>query len=91
MDKALYDKGMAMRRKVLGDEYVDRAGGRARLAAGIVPLRFALESVDAFVPGPGGLVAGSRAIGQGRVRLHRQRRRTLAQFHRDGIVGQAGL
>ena len=25
MDKALYDKGMAMRRKVLGDEYVDRA------------------------------------------------------------------
>ena len=23
MDKALYDKGMAMRRKVLGDEYVD--------------------------------------------------------------------
>jgi 4-carboxymuconolactone decarboxylase len=25
MDKALYDKGMAMRRKVLGDDYVDRA------------------------------------------------------------------
>ncbi len=25
MDKALYDKGMAMRRTVLGDEYVDRA------------------------------------------------------------------
>ena len=25
MDKALYDSGMAMRRKVLGDEYVDRA------------------------------------------------------------------
>jgi len=25
MDKALYDKGMVMRRKVLGDEYVDRA------------------------------------------------------------------
>ena len=25
MDKALYDKGMAMRRKVFGDEYVDRA------------------------------------------------------------------
>src|SRR5215510_13050272 len=25
MDKALYDRGMAMRRKVLGDEYVDRA------------------------------------------------------------------
>ncbi|MFN3658864.1 MAG: carboxymuconolactone decarboxylase family protein [Pseudolabrys sp.] len=25
MDKAMYDKGMAMRRKVLGDEYVDRA------------------------------------------------------------------
>ena len=25
MDKALYDKGMQMRRKVLGDEYVDRA------------------------------------------------------------------
>jgi 4-carboxymuconolactone decarboxylase len=25
MDKALYDKGMAMRRRVLGDEYVDRA------------------------------------------------------------------
>src|ERR1035437_5561460 len=25
MDKALYDKGMAMRRKVLGNEYVDRA------------------------------------------------------------------
>jgi 4-carboxymuconolactone decarboxylase len=25
MDKALYDKGIAMRRKVLGDEYVDRA------------------------------------------------------------------
>src|SRR5882757_9090408 len=25
MDKALYDKGLAMRRKVLGDEYVDRA------------------------------------------------------------------
>ena len=25
MDKALYDKGMSMRRKVLGDEYVDRA------------------------------------------------------------------
>ena len=25
MDKAVYDKGMAMRRKVLGDEYVDRA------------------------------------------------------------------
>ena len=25
MDKALYDKGMTMRRKVLGDEYVDRA------------------------------------------------------------------
>ena len=24
MDKARYDKGMAMRRKVLGDEYVDR-------------------------------------------------------------------
>jgi 4-carboxymuconolactone decarboxylase len=25
MDKPLYDRGMAMRRKVLGDEYVDRA------------------------------------------------------------------
>jgi 4-carboxymuconolactone decarboxylase len=25
MDKALYDRGMQMRRKVLGDEYVDRA------------------------------------------------------------------
>ena len=25
MDKALYDKGIAMRRKVLGDDYVDRA------------------------------------------------------------------
>jgi 4-carboxymuconolactone decarboxylase len=25
MDKARYDRGMAMRRKVLGDEYVDRA------------------------------------------------------------------
>jgi 4-carboxymuconolactone decarboxylase len=25
MDKALYDRGMKMRRKVLGDEYVDRA------------------------------------------------------------------
>src|SRR5437016_11946279 len=25
MDKALYDRGMAVRRKVLGDEYVDRA------------------------------------------------------------------
>jgi 4-carboxymuconolactone decarboxylase len=25
MDKAVYDRGMAMRRKVLGDEYVDRA------------------------------------------------------------------
>src|SRR3974377_2547993 len=25
MDKALYDKGMARRRKVLGDEYVDAA------------------------------------------------------------------
>lgn len=25
MDKALYDRGTAMRRKVLGDEYVDRA------------------------------------------------------------------
>lgn len=25
MDKALYDEGMAMRRKVLGDDYVDRA------------------------------------------------------------------
>jgi 4-carboxymuconolactone decarboxylase len=25
MDKALYDRGMAMRRKVLGDDYVDRA------------------------------------------------------------------
>jgi 4-carboxymuconolactone decarboxylase len=25
MDKALYDKGMATRRRVLGDEYVDRA------------------------------------------------------------------
>jgi 4-carboxymuconolactone decarboxylase len=25
MDKALYDRGMAMRRKVLGDQYVDRA------------------------------------------------------------------
>ena len=25
MDKTLYDKGMAMRRKVLGDDYVDRA------------------------------------------------------------------
>jgi 4-carboxymuconolactone decarboxylase len=25
MDKATYDRGMAMRRKVLGDEYVDRA------------------------------------------------------------------
>jgi 4-carboxymuconolactone decarboxylase len=25
MDKALYDKGMQMRRKVLGDEYVDRS------------------------------------------------------------------
>ena len=25
MDKALYDRGMTMRRKVLGDEYVDRA------------------------------------------------------------------
>jgi 4-carboxymuconolactone decarboxylase len=25
MDKAIYDRGMAMRRKVLGDEYVDRA------------------------------------------------------------------
>ena len=25
MDKPLYDRGMTMRRKVLGDEYVDRA------------------------------------------------------------------
>jgi hypothetical protein len=25
MDKALYDRGMTMRRRVLGDEYVDRA------------------------------------------------------------------
>ena len=25
MDKALYDRGMAMRRKVLGDEHVDRS------------------------------------------------------------------
>ncbi len=25
MDKATYDRGMAMRRKVLGDDYVDRA------------------------------------------------------------------
>ena len=25
MDKAIYDRGMAMRRKVLGDEYVDRS------------------------------------------------------------------
>jgi len=25
MDKAIYDRGLAMRRKVLGDEYVDRA------------------------------------------------------------------
>jgi len=25
VDKALYDEGMAMRRKVLGDDYVDRA------------------------------------------------------------------
>ena len=25
MDKALHDRGLAMRRKVLGDEYVDRA------------------------------------------------------------------
>jgi 4-carboxymuconolactone decarboxylase len=25
MDKALYDRGMTMRRKVLGDDYVDRA------------------------------------------------------------------
>ena len=25
MDKAVYDRGMVMRRKVLGDEYVDRA------------------------------------------------------------------
>ena len=25
MDKALYDRGMAMRRKVLGDDYVDRS------------------------------------------------------------------
>ena len=25
MDKALYERGMAMRRKVLGDAYVDRA------------------------------------------------------------------
>lgn len=25
MDKTLYDKGMAMRRRVLGDDYVDRA------------------------------------------------------------------
>ncbi len=25
MDKALYERGMAMRRKVLGDDYVDRA------------------------------------------------------------------
>ena len=25
MDKALYDKGMAMRRRVLGDQYVDGA------------------------------------------------------------------
>ena len=25
MDKAIYDRGMAMRRKVLGDDYVDRA------------------------------------------------------------------
>lgn len=25
MDKAMYDRGLAMRRKVLGDEYVDRA------------------------------------------------------------------
>ena len=25
MDKAVYDRGMAMRRKVLGDDYVDRA------------------------------------------------------------------
>lgn len=25
MDRAIYDRGLAMRRKVLGDEYVDRA------------------------------------------------------------------
>jgi 4-carboxymuconolactone decarboxylase len=25
MDKAIYDRGMAMRRKIMGDEYVDRA------------------------------------------------------------------
>ena len=25
MDKAIYDRGMAMRRKVLGDDYVDKA------------------------------------------------------------------
>ncbi|HEY2137413.1 MAG TPA: 4-carboxymuconolactone decarboxylase, partial [Xanthobacteraceae bacterium] len=25
MDKAMYDKGLAVRRKVLGDEYVDAA------------------------------------------------------------------
>ena len=25
MDKALYDKGMAMRRRVVGDDYVDRS------------------------------------------------------------------
>ena len=25
MDKAIYDRGMAMRRKVLGDDYVDRS------------------------------------------------------------------
>jgi len=25
MDKSIYDRGMAMRRKVLGDDYVDRA------------------------------------------------------------------
>ena len=29
MDKALYDRGMTMRRKVLGDEYVDRALSKA--------------------------------------------------------------
>jgi 4-carboxymuconolactone decarboxylase len=29
MDKARYDRGMAMRRKVLGDDYVDRATGNA--------------------------------------------------------------
>jgi hypothetical protein len=39
MDKALYDRGMAMRRKVLGDEYVDRTAPSPILMTSIASSR----------------------------------------------------